>query len=137
LSLLFASLAAQAGDYPLVDPLPEGGAGSGGAGRVTQSIYRGEGARFDYLPVNLFFGERVYVHADRIGIKKDVDATLRLDMFLAHRYEGTPLDGIPPVLGGMAVREAGTDLGFGYRQRTSWGPAFGAVLHNVDGASRG
>ena len=92
LSLLLAPLAALAGDYPLIDPLPEGGAGSGGIGRVTQSMYRGEGARFDYLPANLFFGERVYMHADRIGIKKDVDATLRLDMFLAHRYEGTPLD---------------------------------------------
>lgn len=137
LPLLLASLAAQASDYPLVDPLPEGGAGSGGIGRVTQSIYRGEGVRFDYLPANLFFGERVYLHADRIGIKKDVDATLRLDIFLAHRYEGTPLDGVPPALAGMAIREAGTDLGFGYRQRTSWGTAFGEVLHNVDGESRG
>ncbi len=137
LCLLLAPSIARAGDYPLVDPLPEGGAGSGGIGRVTRSIYRGEGLRFDYLPVNLFFGERVYVHADRIGIKKDVDADLRLDMFLAHRYEGTPLDGIPPVLAGMAVREVGTDLGFGYRQRTRWGTAFGEVLHNVDGESNG
>jgi len=136
-SLLLASLAAQASDYPLVDPLPEGGAGSGGIGRATQSIYRGEGVRFDYLPVNLVFGERVYVNGDRIGLKWDLDATLRLDMFLAHRYEGTPLDGIPPVLAGMAIRELGTDLGFGYRHRTSWGTAFGEVLHNVDGASRG
>lgn len=135
--LLLAPLAARASDYPLVDPLGEGGAGSGGMGRATQSIYRGEGLRFDYLPVNLFFGERAYVHADRIGLKWDLDETLRLDMFLAHRYEGTPLDGIPPVLAGMAVREPGTDLGFGYRARTRWGTAFGEVLRNVDGASRG
>jgi outer membrane protein len=135
--LLLAPLAARASDYPLVDPLPEGGAGSGGAGRATRSIYRGEGVRFDYLPVNLFIGERAYLHADRIGLKWDIDATLRLDMFLAHRYEGTPLDGSPPALAGMAIREQGTDLGFGYRQRTSWGTAIGEVLHNVNGASRG
>ncbi len=108
LSLLLAALTARASDYPLVDPLPEGGAGSGGIGRATQSLYRGEGVRFDYLPVNLVFGERAYVHADRIGIKKDVDSTLRLDIFLAHRYEGTPLDGIPAVLAGMAIREQGS-----------------------------
>ncbi len=137
LSLLLAALTARASDYPLVDPLPEGGAGSGGIGRATQSLYRGEGVRFDYLPVNLVFGERAYVHADRIGIKKDVDSTLRLDIFLAHRYEGTPLDGTPAVLAGMAIREQGTDLGFSYRQRTNWGTAIGEVLHNVDGASRG
>jgi outer membrane protein len=137
LSLLLAALSARASDFPLVDPLPEGGAGSGGVGRATRSIYRGEGARFDYLPLNIFLGERAYLHGDRIGIKKDVDSRLRLDIFLAHRYEGTPLDGIPPVLAGMAIREQGTDLGFGYRTRTSWGTAFGEVLHNVDGASRG
>jgi len=137
LSLLCASLAAQAGDYPLVDPLPEGGAGSGGAGRVTRSIYRGEGARFDYLPLNLYFGERAYLHGDRIGLKWDLDAAGRFDLFLAHRYEGTPLDGIPPVLAGMAIREPGTDLGFGYRQRTAWGTLFGEFLRNVDGAAQG
>ncbi len=137
LSLLLVPLAAQSSNYALVDLLAEGGASSGGAGRVTNSIYRGEGRRFDYLPVNLFFGERAYWHADRIGLKLDLDAASRLDLFLAHRYEGTPLDGIPPVLARMAVREAGTDLGFGYRTRTSWGTAFGEVLRNVDGESDG
>jgi len=136
-SLLLASLCARASNYPLVDPLPEGGAGSGSAARVERSMYRGEGVRFDYLPLNLFFGERGYVHGDRIGLKWDLDAKSRVDLFLAHRYEGTPLERVPPVLAGMAIREPGTDLGLGYRHRAAWGTVFGEYLRNVDGESEG
>lgn len=136
-SLLLASLCAQASNYPLVDPLPEGGVGSGGAARVERSMYRGEGVRFDYLPLNLFFGERGYVHGDRIGLKWDLGAKSRVDLFLAHRYEGTPQDRVPPVLAGMAIRESGADLGLGYRHRAAWGTVFGEYLRNVDGESQG
>jgi hypothetical protein len=48
--LCLSPLAARAGDFPLVDPYPEGGAGEGIGVRLTRSIYRDEGARFDYLP---------------------------------------------------------------------------------------
>lgn len=137
LSSWFVSLAATAGDYPLVDPLPPGGAGSGGVARVTSSIYRGQGARFDYLPLNLYLGEYLYLHGDRVGVKWELGGTGRLDLFLAHRYEGTPLDREPPVLTRMAVREPGTDLGLGYRHRAAWGTAFGEYLRNVDGESEG
>ena len=137
LSLCLAPLAAQAGDYPLVDPFPEGGAGEGAAVRVTRSIYSGEGARVDYLPINLYFGDHAYWHADRVGLKFDFGNTSRVDFFLANRYEGTPMDGIPVVLNGMAVRELGTDFGLGYRRRLGEGTAFAELLHNVDGESGG
>lgn len=137
LLLCLAPLAVQAGDYPLVDPYPEGGAGEGVALRLTRSIYKDEGARADYLPINLTFGEHAYWHADRVGLKFDFGAASRVDLFLAHRYEGTPRDGIPPVLDGMAIREPGTDIGLGYRRRFGEGTAFAELLHNVDGESGG
>ena len=137
LSLCFAPLAAQASDYPLVDPYPEGGAGEGVSVRLTRSIYKDEGARADYLPINLYFGEHAYWHADRVGLKFDFGTANRVDFFLAHRYEGTPRDGIPPVLSGMAIRELGTDFGLGYRRRFGEGTGFAELLHNVDGESGG
>ena len=137
LSLCLAPLAAGAGDYPLVDPYPEGGAGEGIAVRLTRSMYQGVGERFDYLPVNLYFGDHAYWNADRVGLKFDLGAASRVDFFLAHRYEGTPQDGIPTVLSGMAIREIGTDFGVGYRRRIGGGTGFAELLHNVDGESGG
>jgi outer membrane protein len=135
--LCLAPLAAQAGDYPLVDPYPEGGAGEGIAVRLTRSVYKDVGARFDYLPINLYFGDHAYWHADRVGLKFDLGTASRVDLFLAHRYEGTPMDGTPAVLDGMAVRELGTDFGLGYRRRFGEGTGFTDLLHNVDGESCG
>lgn len=133
MSLLLAvpTAASSAGDR-LAEALPEGGAGSGGAVRAERSPYRGHGMRYDYLPVNLFLGERAYLHSDRIGVKRDLDAARRVDLFLAHRYEGTPLDGTPAVLERMALREQGTDLGLGYRARAPWGTLSAEYLRNVE-----
>lgn len=138
MSLLLAvpTAASSAGDR-LAEALPEGGAGSGGAVRAERSPYRGHGMRYDYLPVNLFLGERAYLHADRIGVKWDLAVARRVDLFLAHRFEGTPLDGTPAVLEGMALREQGTDLGLGYRARAPWGTLSAEYLRNVDDASDG
>jgi outer membrane protein len=117
--------------------LPAGGAGSGGAVRAERSPYLGDGVRYDYLPVNVYAGEHAYLHSDRVGLKLALDADRRVDVFLAHRYEGTPLTRPPAALAGMALREQGTDLGFGYRQRAAWGTLGVELLHNVDDASRG
>jgi len=117
--------------------LEAGGAGSGGAVRAERSPYVGAGVRYDYLPVNVYAGEHAYLHSDRVGLKLDLDAARRVDVFLAHRYEGTPLLRPPAALAGMALREQGTDLGFGYRQRMAWGTLGVEFLHNVDDASRG
>ncbi|MGH8720884.1 MAG: MipA/OmpV family protein, partial [Burkholderiales bacterium] len=117
--------------------LEAGGAGSGGAVRAEHSPYLGDGVRYDYLPVNVYAGEFAYLHSDRVGLKLDLDADQRVDVFLAHRYEGTPLQRPPASLANMAPREQGTDLGLGYRRRAAWGTLSVEFLHNVDGASRG
>ena len=137
LSLLSVPVAAWAQSNALADVMTQGGAGEGGVGRIESSIYRGQGARYDYLPVNLYFGERAYWHADRIGMKWDLNASSRLDLFLAHRYEGTPQNETVQVLAGMAIREQGADLGLGYRRRFDWGTVVAEFLHNVDGDSEG
>lgn len=136
LALCLPRAASPAGDS-LAAALQEGGAGSGGAVRAERSPYRGHGTRYDYLPLNLFLGERLYVHADRVGLKLDLSAASRVDLFLAHRYEGTPLDRAATVLEGMALREQGTDLGIGYRTGVAGGTLSAEFLRNVDDASDG
>ena len=105
--------------------------------RAERSPYLGDGVRYDYLPVNVYAGEHAYLHSDRVGLKLDLDTDRRFDVFLAHRYEGTPLSRPPAVLAAMALREQGTDLGFGYRERMAWGTLGVEFLYNVDDASRG
>ena len=117
--------------------LDEPGAGSGGAVVAERSPYVGGGTRYDYLPVNVYAGEHLYLHSDRLGLKLDLDGARRLDAFLAHRHEGTPLERPPDALAGMALREQGTDLGIGFRQRTAWGTFGAELLKNVDDASDG
>ena len=137
LLLLCPPLAALANSNALSDAMADGGAGEGAVVRIESSIYRGQGVRYDYLPVNLYFGKHAYWHADRIGVKWDLDAASRVDLFLAHRYEGTPQNETVQVLAGMAMREQGADLGVGYRRRFDWGTLYGEFLHNVDGDSEG
>ena len=137
LACLLAPRAASAYGDRFDTALDAGGAGSGGAVRAVRSPYLGDGVRYDYLPVNVYAGEHAYLHSDRVGLKLDLDADQRVDMFLAHRYEGTPLLRPPAALAGMALREQGTDLGIGYRRRTAWGSLGVELLHNVDDASRG
>jgi len=137
LACLLAPRAASAYGDRFDTALDAGGAGSGGAVRAVRSPYLGDGVRYDYLPVNVYAGEHAYLHSDRVGLKLDLDADQRVDMFLAHRYEGTPLLRPPAALAGMALREQGTDLGIGYRRRTAWGTLGVELLHNVDDASRG
>lgn len=113
------------------------GAGSGGAVIAERSPYVGGGTRYDYLPVNIYVGRRLYLHSDRLGLKLDLAAGRRIDAFIAHRYEGTPLDRTVDALSGMALREQGTDLGVGFRERTAWGTFGAELLRNVDDASDG
>jgi outer membrane protein len=113
------------------------GAGSGGAVVAERSPYAGGGVRYDYVPLNVFAGEHAYLHSDRVGLRLDLDAAQRLDVFLAHRYEGTPISRPPPVLAGMALREQGTDLGLGWRRRFGWGTLGAELLVNADDASDG
>ena len=138
LSLILSSpLAASAYGDGFAEALPQGSAASGGALIAERSPYVGYGVRYDYLPLNVYAGEYAYLHSERVGLRLDMDVEQRLDAFLAHRFEGTPLTRPPAVLDGMALREQGTDLGVGYRRRMEWGTLRVEVLHNVDGASHG
>lgn len=134
---LAAPLAASAYGDRLDVALNTPGAGSGGAVVAERSPYAGGGVRYDYLPLNVYAGEHAYLHSDRVGLKLDLDAAQRFDVFLAHRYEGTPISRPPAVLAGMAPREQGTDLGFGYRRRFAWGTLGAELLVNADDASDG
>jgi outer membrane protein len=123
---------------PLIDMVSQdGGAGLGLAVRVEQSPYRGVGARFDFVPLYLFESEKFYVHSYRVGRKFDPRPGLRYDFFLAHRFEGFPIDRVPPSLSGMASRGPGFDAGIGVEQTLPWGTLYGEALHDISAVSRG
>src|SRR4051812_49375334 len=122
----------------------EGGAGLGLAARAESSPYRDGGVRNDLLPLYLYEGKYLYLHAYRAGIKIDRNSGLlrrdsgtRFEAFLAHRFEGFPYDRVPASLAGMAERGPGVDLGFSVEERGSWGTLFAEWTHDVSGASEG
>ena len=97
----FAALPAHAigGTEPLVDILnAPGSAGLGFATRVETSPYVGGGTRYDLLPLYLYEGERLFLHANRVGIKLINQGDRikegfgeRLDLFVEQRLEGHPI----------------------------------------------
>ena len=130
--------AASANSDPLVGVVSEpGGAGLGAALRMERSPYRGAGTRNDLVPLYLYEGKFVYLHAYRIGLKLDRSAKHRFDVFLSHRFEGFPYDRIPASLAGMAERQPGLDVGASYEYRSEWGAAYAELLHDVIDASKG
>ena len=102
-----------------------GSAGLGVAVRATASPYLGAGTRYDLVPLYLYEGERVFLHANRAGIKLLNEGTdkdgQRFDVFVEQRFEGFPSDRLPPSLAGMASRDSGIDLGMAYRISQPWG----------------
>ena len=134
---------AAAGDTePLTDILnTPGSAGLGLALRATSSPYLDGGTRYDLLPLNLYEGQRLFLHANRAGVKLfndgDRSAGQRLDLFIEQRFEGFPAEKLPASLSGMASRESGIDLGLAYRLRQSWGTLRAELLRDVGHASGG
>lgn len=125
-------LAASADIDALVDILGEpGSAGLGLLTRAQPSPYRGAGDRFDFVPLYLYEGERIFLHATRAGIKLINHADDRLDLVLNYRFEGFPVPDIPPELEGMKTREPSADLGFAYRRFTGWGTLHGTLLYDA------
>ena len=114
-----------------------GDAGLGVAWRAERSLYRGAGTRFDLVPLYLYEGRHLYLHAYRIGLKLDRGPDRRFDAFLSHRFEGFPYDRIPDSLAGMAERGPGVDAGLSYQRRGKWGIAYAELLHDVSDASQG
>lgn len=144
----FATAPAHAvgGTEPLTDILnAPGSAGLGFVTRIETSPYKGGGTRYDLLPLNLYEGERLFLHANRLGIKlinqgdRIKDSTgQRLDLFVEQRLEGRPLgDRLPPSLTGMAPRDSGIDLGLTYKYRQPWGTLQAELVHDVSSNSGG
>jgi outer membrane protein len=134
----FGSQLAAAMSDPLTNILSvPGGAGLGFATRMENSPYRYGGTRNDLIPLYLYEGKYVYLHAYRVGLKLyDMDDS-RFDVFLAHRFEGFPYDRTPSSLVGMTVRAPGVDFGVSYQRSGSWGAVYTEYLHDITGASRG
>src|SRR5262245_51153560 len=85
----------------LADIVRNDSAGLGAAVRVERSLYRGDGTRIDLLPVYLYEGEHVYLHSNRFGLKFNLDATRRFDVFVSRRLEGSPVNSVPASLSGV------------------------------------
>ena len=134
--------AAADGLEPLTDILnTTGSAGLGVAMRASTSPYLGGGTRYDLVPLYLYEGERLFLHANRAGVKLfndgDRSAGQRFDVFIEQRFEGFPAENLPASLAGMASRDSGIDLGLAYRLRQSWGTLRAELVKGVGSASGG
>lgn len=114
-----------------------GSAGLGALARFEPSPYRDGGTRYDVLPLYLFEGERVFLDANRAGVKLLQGGDQRLDLFAAQRLEGFPSDRVPASLAGMAVRDSGIDLGLSWQYRQPWGNVQAEFLHDAGNTSKG
>ena len=114
-----------------------GSAGLGAVVRSARSPYLGGGQRNDLVPLYLYEGKRLFLHASRAGIKIDDDGADRFDVFLDYRFEGYPSDRIPASLAGMQARGPTTDLGVAYRHRADWGTLGAEFVHDALNITRG
>ena len=105
--------------------------------RIEASPYAGAGTRFDFVPLYLYEGERVFLRSPSVGLKFGPSENRRVEVFLMHRFEGTPTDEIPASLTGMAPREHGIDAGVSGQLGGAWGLAFVELLRDVSQASGG
>jgi MipA family protein len=135
LGLAFARPAAANSD-PLSGFAASGSLAIGAVTRIEASPYVGAGTRFDFTPLYLYEGEHVYLRSPSVGLKFGPE-TRRFEVFLKHRFEGTPTDDIPDSLAGMAPREQGIDAGVSGQVGGAWGVAFVELLRDVSHASGG
>lgn len=137
MGLLVATVACANTD-PLSDLLTiPGSAGLGAMTRIERSPYVGGGTRYDLLPLYLYEGNRLFLHASRGGLKVFKNETQLVEVFLDRRFDGFPADRTPPSLAGMATREPSVDAGVSWRYRQPWGTVQSELLHDVEGASNG
>ncbi len=141
-SLAVTSARAAGGTEPLTDILnTPGSAGVGFLTRIETSPYQGAGTRYDLLPLYLYEGERLFLHANRVGVKllnaADGGSGQRLDLFVEQRFEGYPAGRLPASLAGMAPRDSGIDLGLSYRYRQPWGTLQAELVHDIGKTYKG
>jgi len=134
---VMAPASANGSAEPLTVLTEPGSAGLGFALRTEVSPYRDAGTRYDVLPLYLYEGERLFLHANRAGVKLLSGDASRLDLFVEQRLEGFPIDKLPASLDGMATRRTGTDLGLSYRYSQPWGNLQAEWLRDAGNASGG
>jgi len=123
---------------PITDILPAtGSAGLGVVTRVERSPYKDAGTRYDLLPLYLYEGERLFLHANRGGVKLLNGDERRLDLFVEQRLEGFPTERLPASLAGMSARESAIDLGLAYRWRQPWGALQAELVHDIGNTYKG
>jgi outer membrane protein len=141
LPLLAVPLAASAGPAAtdeLVDFLAiPGSAGLGAIQRLDRAPYKDANVSEDLVPLYMYEGEHLYLHASRVGLKLSGRQDHGLELFLDYRYEGYPLQSPPKVLAGMARRTAAVQSGAAYRGRTGFGNVDLEVLHDANNTSHG
>jgi outer membrane protein len=141
ISLLWLPLAASAGPVGaevMVDFLAiPGSAGLGVIERRAYAPYRGAAASRDLVPLYMYEGEQIYLHATRAGLKLAERSDHDLELFLDYRFEGYPADQTPPILQGMARRQPALDVGAAYRKRKPWGNLDLEILHDANNTSHG
>jgi outer membrane protein len=141
LALLMLPLAARAGPAAtdvLVDFLAiPASAGLGAIQRLDHAPYKGAGVSQDLVPLYMYEGSRVFLHATRVGFKFSEIPEHGLEVFLDYRYEGYPNAGTPAVLAGMARRGPGVQTGLAYRGRNQFGNFDLEVLHDANNTSHG
>jgi outer membrane protein len=138
LLLPLTASAGPAGSDVLADFLAiPGSAGLGAIQRFAYTPYRGAAISQDLVPLYLYEGKRVYLHATRAGLKLSERRDHDLEVFLDYRFEGFPAEQKPAILQGMERRNAGIDVGVAYRRREPWGNLDAEVLHDANNNSHG
>lgn len=126
------------GDVEPLNLLTEtGSAGFGAIVRSDPSPYVGGSTRADILPLYLYEGERLFLDANRAGVKLFNGQDHRIDIFAAQRLEGFTAQHLPSGVAGMALRDSGVDLGVSWRYRQAWGTVQAEWLSDVDSRSKG
>ena len=105
--------------------------------RVERSPYVDAGNRRDFIPMYMYEGDRVFLRSNSVGLKFGPSRERRVELFLRHRFEGTPFEDIPASLDGIARREPGIDAGIGLQWGGAWGRAYAELLQDVSTASEG
>jgi outer membrane protein len=139
--LLLLPLAASAGPAAtdvLVDFLAiRGSAGLGAIQRLDHPPYKNAHTSTDLVPLYMYEGKRIYLHASRIGLKLGDSQDHGFELFLDYRYEGYPAQSPPAVLDGMERRNAAVQSGIAYRGRVPFGNFDVEVLHDANNTSQG
>jgi len=99
----------------LLDDLPDGTTGIGGALRWTGAPYAAGGDELDFVPLYLYEGRRLFIHGTSLGVHLLKDRDLEVDV--VGRYRFWQLDPSGEALEGVAERSQTLDGGLAVHWR--------------------